>query len=325
MKYFQIATPERRTFELTKDGVEKSKKIVYKLIGVTDLYRTIYNFNDWPGWDSAIIDKVYIDFDPEKEDPQSGRELVDTRKLHEYLDEQDVQHSIYFSGRGFHIFVAVNEIVATKLKNPRTAVKNCHRYLIQEADIKPDPVTVDLMRIARLPNTKNMRTGLFCIPLDPEELFSDLPHIYEMAQFQRELPDHGIKESVKNSKKVKLDYFDGKESEIDYRESIDSGIRLNINDEDIPACVKNSLLLGDCSYLERYAIITALRDLSYSKEEVKKILKDYLTPKKYHHCVYEEKQLDYLFKRQDLLFPSCETLRYQGQCVKNCKGQKVYL
>jgi hypothetical protein len=324
MKYFQVATPERRTFELTGDGIERSKRIVYKLNGVTDLYRTIYNFNDWPGWDSAIIDKVYIDFDPEKENPESGRELFDTRKLHEYLIEQNVQHSLYFSGRGFHIFVAVNKIMPSQLKNPRMAVKNCHKYLIEEAEIKPDPVTVDLMRIARLPNTKNMRTGLFCIPLAPEELYWDINDIYRLGAHQRIFSGQKVKEE----KKVNLGYFDGKKFEIDYAETIDSGVSLDIDDDNIPECVKNNLSLGDCNYLERYAIITALRDLSYPKEEVRRILKEYLIPKKYNHCIHEERQLDYLFQRQDLLFPSCSTLQIQGMCVnknKKCRGQHIYL
>jgi DNA primase catalytic subunit len=236
--------------------------------------------------------------------------------------KKNVQHSIYFSGRGFHIFIMVNQIMSLQLKNSSMAIKNCHKYLIEETNIKPDPVTVDLMRIARLPNTKNMKTGLFCIPITSEELYFDLDDIYNLAKCQR-----NISSKQENENKINLNYFDGKKVEIDYVETIDSGIELDINDNNIPECVKNNLLYGNCNYQQRYAIITALRDLSYSKKEVKRILKKYLTSKKYNHCINEEKQLDYLFRRQDLLFPSCETLKSQGQCVngnKKCKGQHIY-
>jgi hypothetical protein len=72
-------------------------------------------------------------------------------------------------------------------------------------------------------------------------------------------------------------------------------------------------------------IITALRDLCYTKEDTKKLLKRFLHPKKYRHCVTEENQVDYLYKRSDLYFPSCRTIKEDGLCVKNCPGQKIYL
>jgi hypothetical protein len=314
-----MATPARRTFELTPDGLGASKLMADKLNGVTDLYRTIYNFSGIPSWETAIMDKIFIDFDPEKEDPESGIELYEARKLHEFLEEKGVLHFPYFSGRGFHIFIAANEIRPSQLNNPRTAVKNCHRYIIEEAGIKPDPVTVDLMRIARLPNTRNMKTGLFCIALVYDELYLEKEEIYEMAEKQRPIipRSDGIK--------INLDFFDGGQNEVDYAETVESGLPLDLDDDDIPGCVLNNLKHGDCNYLERYAIITALRDLSYSKDDIRGILRESLTSKKYEHCIYEERQLDYLFQRQDLLFPSCSTLKAQGMCLKNCKGQRVYL
>ena len=321
MKYFQTATPTRRTFELTPEGIEKSKKIMDKLNGVTGLYRTIYNFNGLPSWQTAIIDKIFIDFDPSKEDPESGVEVTEARKLHEFLNKGNILHHIFFSGRGFHIFVAVNEIRPSQLNNPRTAVRNCHKYIIEEADIEPDPVTVDLMRIARLPNTINLRTGLFCIPLTPDELYLEKEEIYEMAKTQKT----PLSFALNKKKRINLDFFDGQEHEVDYAQTVESGVDLDLDDDDIPECVKNNLMMPDCNYLERYAIITALRDLSYKKEDIRKLLKKSLTAKKYNHCMYEERQLDYLFQRQDLLFPGCEVLKAQGMCVVGCHGQRVYL
>lgn len=320
--YFQLATPTRRTYEFTKEGIERAAYSTDKLNGITGLYRTIYNFEGWPAWDNAVIDKIFVDFDPEKKKPNSQRELFDARRLHEYLTEENVQHSIYFSGRGFHIFIAVNEVRSNELKNPRHAVRNCHQFFKEKAKIHPDPVTTDLRRISRIPNTKNLKTGLFCIPLSGEELYWEIDEIRELARKQR-----SITNTIKGNK-INLDYFDVEMTTVEYREPVDSGVPIDLEDDSIPKCVIDLLSYPDCNYQERYAIITALRDLQYSRKEVKELLKRSLSEKKYKHCVYEERQVDYLFQRQDLLFPSCQTLKSQGICTNgdgSCNGQNVYL
>ena len=72
------------------------------------------------------------------------------------------------------------------------------------------------MRIARLPNTINLRTGLFCIPLTPDELYLSKEKIYDMAKHQKT----PLSFALNKKKKINLDFFDGQKHEVDYAETV---------------------------------------------------------------------------------------------------------
>jgi hypothetical protein len=315
---FQLAIPQRMNFEYTQEDVNKCNSLIKKFNGVCPLYKTINDFEARCSIETAIISKIMFDFDVDSEKPE--QELIDARKLHEYLEKENLAHTIYFSGRGFHIFVKVKEIRATELMNPREAVKSAHEDISNKADVTPDPKTKDIMRISRIPNTINTKSRLFCIQLLPQHLYLSKSEIERMAQKQRlvDCPTTGELFDLKPYDKPlpKVEKYEQNEA-------------VTISDEilqrELPSCILRSLSQGDCGFFERFAIITALRDLCYSKGDVRKILKSYLTPDKYRHCVFEEEQLDYLFHRQDLLFPSCNRLREEGLCVEGCKGQNIYV
>ena len=61
-------------------------------------------------------------------------------------------------------------------------------------------------------------------------------------------------------------------------------------------------------------------DSETMKKQIKvfEILKKHLSEKKFKHCIIEEKQLQYLFERDDLTFPSCEKIEKDGYCIKGC-------
>jgi hypothetical protein len=315
---FQLATPGRITFSYEKEDIEKCNSVIKKMNGICPIYRTINDFDNNPCLENTIISRLMFDFDMNNNQP--GRELIDARKLHEYLKINNIAHTVFFSGRGFHIFVKVKKIHARELMNPREAAIGAHKTISEEAKIAPDPKTKDLMRIARLPNTINTKSRLFCIPLIYEELYLDRKEIEKRAQRQR-LVDYPI-----IGEPLDIQKYDKPLPKV---ESYEQKEQIEISDEilqaELPSCIGRSLSQGDCGYFERFAIITALRDLCYSKKDVRKILKKYLTSHKYRHCVYEEEQVDYLFYRQELLFPSCTRLREEGLCVEGCKGQNIYV
>ena len=181
MRVFELGTPSRRMFECTPEGFSSAQSMIRRLNGVTNLYRTLYNFWRRPAGETAFIDKVFFDFDA---DPH-GNEIKDARKLHEYLTEANILHYPYFSGRGFHIYAMIEEIPSWKLNNPTGAMRNLHQEISQEAKVKPDPATKDLVRIARIPNTLNIKSGLFCIPLEWDQLYLDKVEIEELAKTQQ--------------------------------------------------------------------------------------------------------------------------------------------
>ena len=54
---------------------------------------------------------------------------------------------------------------------------------------------------------------------------------------------------------------------------------------------------------ERFIVIMYFKENGFTIQEVYNILKDNLTEDKFRHCVNEERQLQYLFERDDLMFP----------------------
>lgn len=320
MRSFQLATPGRINFSYSQEDLDRSKEIVNKFNGICPIYKTINDFEGKPLIHNVIIQRILFDFDVDPKKPD--KELEDARKLHEYLSENNISHNVYFSGRGFHIYVKTVERHVRELRNPREAVKSLHEDISRKAKVEPDPKTKDLMRVSRLPNTLNTKSKLYCIPLTYSQLYLSKPEIQVLARRQRSfqvIPDYYEPIDVKDYDKPLPDV-----GNIYYNES--STISDEILTKELPTCIIRLLGEGNCGFHERFAIITALRDLCYSKEDTKRILKNYLDADKFRHCVHEEGQLDYLYSRGDLLFPSCQTLKEQGLCVKDCDGKnKVYL
>jgi hypothetical protein len=316
MNYFQIGLPQRKAIPLNPRGIKFAKSIIKRLNGVTNLYRTIYNFSDSHiNWRVAIIDKLFFDFDVDEE----GKELEHARKMHEYLLERNLKHTIFFSGRGFHIYLFTKETHASELQNPIVAVKNAHREIVKLADVEVDPVTTDLMRISRIQNTVNIKSGLFCIPLTGDELYRSKGEIMHMARNQRNV------EQDLSGNLLSLEEYDREAGLYEFAETEPIPIENEFLEKMLPSCVLNLLSKGDCVRDERYLIITAMRDNLVSREDVRKTLKTYLTEKKYKHCVFEEDQVNYLYDNEHLLFKNCETIQQDGFCVENCNEKFVYL
>ena len=293
--------------------------MIGKLNSACPIFRTIYDFSGEPNWRNSIINKLYFDFDTDSEDP--GVELRETRKFHEYLLGKKLAHAIFFSGRGFHIFVKVKSVHSSDFHDVRVAVRMARQHLLNEADVAADPSTSDVLRVARVPNTLNLKSQLFCIPISYEQLYLEKDEIEKLARIQRLVNFEYLGEEELN-----LLEFDGEDVFIEtpYQEE-PIGVFDDVLEKELPTCVKKLLENGDCTFDERYLIILSLRELMYSKEETQSILKKYLTPEKFYHCVHEEGQLDYLYSRGDLFFPSCPKIREDGFCVKNCTGNKIYL
>ncbi len=320
-KFFQIfIKPKfRKTFDLS------NKKSAMKLINDNnvrkDLYRTIYNYEGNVEGNQAIIDKVFLDFDPEESEEKL---LEDVRKVSNLLNNKNIKHSLFFSGRGFHIFVYTNIIKAKDLINPRTAIRNFVNDIIEITKASVDyQVVGDLMRVARIPNTMNMKTRLYCIPLDQKELEYSIEYIKDLATSQR------FFKKDSEGKPLDLKVYDtGTKTQLsDLEVTLESDEDLDIGELgklDLPSCVLHSLKKGRPNFQERFMIITCLRDLAFSKSEVSKILMKFLTEDRYTHCIEEERQLDYLFNRQDLLFPSCSRIKEMGFHVKGCTGNQIY-
>jgi hypothetical protein len=314
--YFQLGFPTRYTLEDTPEGLALAKELVDENNGVTRVFKSIYKYDGYPSARTAVIDKLFFDFDHNPNDPEEALEGL--RKLHEYLKKKNYEHSMFFSGNGFHLFLSTEKRYSREFFTPAAVTRRAHEFICKDAGIAPDEKTKDLMRFARVPNTINLKTGLFCIPLSPNMIYWSRGKILKRAKRQR------FTFGVEPGDLFKISKFDVQTHKVKYAEPI-GDVSDDIEGDELPLCVVNSLKDGYCGYKERYAIITALRDMGYTRGETKDILKKYLDPQKYEHCVKQEDQVNYLYDHLHLLFPSCYNQKKDGYCIKGCPGNKLYI
>lgn len=310
---------KRPIYPYSQEGASKAAKIIKIFNGQRGLYRSVYNFKGSVDGQNALIDKIYLDFDPDEENGED-LSLEYAKRTSDYLAAKDIRHATYFSGRGFHTYIYTHPIFAYELNNGSDAIHNFVIEMKENIDIQPDQHVIgDLRRVSRIKNTKNLKTGLYCIPISRETLLnSTKEEIEEMAQ-------EPIYDKFTHGKElVDLRKYDADKRRMSMSIEYDKEVSLLFSPVAVPKCVQVSLDRGDAGYQERYMIITALRDLAYSEGDVTKILEDHLMGEKFEHCIYEEGQVEYLFIKQHLLFPSCDTIKTNGYCIKGCSGQCIY-
>lgn len=313
----EIFIPKKRIAVNTEEDVEEYR-MLYS--GKKNIYRSVYDYNGDINAYNAIVDKIFLDFDYDKD-------LIffdDVRKVAKYLADSQYTFCIRFSGRGFHIFIYLDS--GKKLYNPKKAIKQWVKDMHTKTNTKSDSAVVgDLRRVSRMLNSINLKTHLYCIPIQYNELMNfTYDSICEMA---KDIDDSSIVDQVFVGEK----YLDI--SSFDTEEDVPKDLRTNIDinnihvQEGYPPCIEEMLRSPELGYWGRGQLILYLRDDGYSFEEILLILKTILSEHKYHHCVHEEEQPYYLYyTREDLLFASCRTLQDNGFCSPNkCNGCYLYL
>lgn len=285
--------------------------------GKKKIYTSIYYFPTYiyepyykPDYNSAVVDKIYFDFDD-----KSCNAYKECMKLHLECDKENLKHCIIMSGRGYHLYIFCKIYIILYKKE---AIRGAQQYFIDKLKLTVDrQVLGNVAQLARIPNTFNLKGGRFCITL---------------TRKQFELGDYFIKHLAKEQNFVK-DVIMGKElldiSEYDIEPPSDFSLdipkllintKFNISSlKEIPPCISKLMENKNCRWKGRYLIILYFKEKGYLKEEVFQILKECLSEKKLKHCIKEEKQLQYLFRRDDLMFPSCETLMSDGFCPGKCE------
>ena len=257
--------------------------------------------------------------------------IDDVRCVAKFLYEIGAHFKIRFSGRGFHLFVYLTDN-CHNLKNPSKAIRGWVKDLHQKTNTKSDPAVVgDLRRVSRMIGTMNMKTHLYCIPLDYAHLMNfTYDAICEMAKewepvYHNNDELSGIEEWYIGEGYVDISQYDTNENPI-HHEPIDAS-KIEIKDE-YPPCIEKMLSNSQLGYYERGQLILYLRDQGYSFYEILTILKATLSEDKYYHSTEEENQPEYLYYvRENLLFANCDTQKENGICPYNgyCGGPYLYL
>jgi len=164
--------------------------------GVSNAYMTVYGYRatEAPNHkrvnlQTPIIRHFVLDFDPKDfTNPKRPNVALDVPMkqallLHKHLLEQNVEHGVWFSGGGFHIWVALSETY--------TPASGSHLSAIREAGMKQvnewirdlglfcsDPaVPFDTSGLIRIPNSYNAKRGYWSVPLTTEDLENDINHV----------------------------------------------------------------------------------------------------------------------------------------------------
>lgn len=320
----EVFIPKRRITVNTIEEIAEYRKLYS---GKKDLYLSVYQYKDNVSGKNAIVDVIFLDFDYDEE----LKFFDDVRTVAKFLHDCDYSFCIRFSGKGFHIFI---DLYPSK-HNTKVAIRNWVKDMHEKTNTKSDPAVIgDLRRVSRMLGSINLKTHLYCIPVSYAELMSfTYEGICEMAK----------KYTPKNTSFLAYDdviygdnYHYGNHflslAEFDKQESPQT-IKTDININNIqveqnpPPCIESMLKDPELGYYARGMLILYLRDDGYGFEEILGILKVVLSEHKYYHCTVEESQPSYLyFIREDLLFPTCHTLKENGLCTSNsCNGHHLYL
>ena len=73
----------------------------------TNVYTTVYDFEHFsekmPIESTVIIDRIFLDFDAHED--TLDKAWRDVKQVMELVIKRDYEHTLFFSGRGFHMFI----------------------------------------------------------------------------------------------------------------------------------------------------------------------------------------------------------------------------
>lgn len=322
----------------------KTKSDYFKHINANlssnNLFTTVYNHTEFgekypyrPKYDSAIIDRLWFDFDLETVIDEKTTIRNDCygmmKKLHEWALERDLKHICRYTGSGFDVTIFTKKKF---IKNKKDTIGNAVIEICKELGIESDAKTIgDIARVNRITNSYNFKPKAkrFCIPLTQELIDSGHKEIRKTAKKQK-FYTRVFGEKLLDIKKY--DYANHREDD-ELFENADIGeCEIEGLSDSVPICIKYLLLKKTPNYNERRPIIVGLRELAFNEKEIIGLLKKHLDSKKFYHCVYEEGQVTHLYRNKNMLFPNQrEMLKFKscphpiGEYCENAKfGCKNY-
>ena len=95
----------------------------------TNVYTTVYDFEYFtekmPVEASVIIDRIFLDFDAHED--ELDKAWRDVKKVMEMIIVNNYQHTLFFSGRGFHLFLFGE--ITKNMRDVQTFFKEIKEFL----------------------------------------------------------------------------------------------------------------------------------------------------------------------------------------------------
>tara|TARA_R100000152_G_C6781287_1_gene215477 strand:+ start:449 stop:1345 length:897 start_codon:yes stop_codon:yes gene_type:complete len=214
-------------------------------------YTTVYDFDEFVNGIkldySVILDRAFLDFDAHDEPLENAYD--DLKKVVSELIAQDTIFKMYFSGKGFHVFVYGEQV---------SDIRSIQQYYSQISDgvSTLDRTGIQTNRLRRIPNSMNLSSSddngnpYYCIPLIQEDLQEPLDYILELAKSPR---------NIQSSNGTKLVVFpEMKPIEISDEEV---EIPTPIGRLPILPCLHNAITVENPSHYARVYLVQWYRDL----------------------------------------------------------------
>jgi hypothetical protein len=316
------------------------KDFIDKYDGIDNLYISLYSFSHVNGiidYQSANIDCVFFDFDI-KDEKYKIEFISEVNILVEWCLKHNICFSATFSGKGIHILLYTKISALNNKKQALLGFQTMLTEMLQLKIIKKDDETYgldrspfgDTSRIIRLINTKNKRTGLYCIPITVDELKGgEYDNLKLIAGHRRNFSKENAGKYLYGKKLIDLEPYDGMEMRNNdcMVETPKESAQVNFQQysaiiSDIP-CIKAVVENPEADHVERTLVLAHLKLLGFTAKEADQILHSFISEE------YFAKSKDAYRHAQDYFkynysFPSCQYLASKGLCPlekhqKDCK------
>ena len=298
----------------------------------TNVYTTVYDFEHFSEKakveSSVIIDRIFLDFDAHEDNIDTA--WRDVKQVMELIVNRNYLHTLFFSGRGFHLFLFGKP--SETMRSVQVLFREIKEYLISKVGKSNtlDERVGQTTRLRRIPNTVNMSSSnsngkpYYCIPLTVDDLSLDIEEILVLAETPRYIP-------FKKGGEIEVEFpqappMKALEGEI--------GVPKTVGKLPMLPCLHNAVMTENPSHMSRaYLVswyrdlISGYRDLSSGQEKLKTL-----------ELIVEE--LERVFAESDSIWldwdknetrkharftvfnnyntPHCDKLISDGDCVGKC-------
>lgn len=262
---------------------------------------------------TSTYDTVLMDIDAHDGDYEGAWKKV--RKIVDILENKSLSYRLYFTGRGFNVYVDFEPLY---FENYKWVVIQFLKSLLGEKYKWLDSAVIgDVRRVPKLPGVYNSLGGYYVIGVSPS--FS-INKILKRAEIGKQYPQ--------KLEYVELDFEKYNEEFRKVREKYEDNIQtLNFEvfpfqtEHDFPPCIRRILnklkTVGDLSHDEKFMLRTFLLRL-WKCEDIYKLFEKYMKTFLPDRVVY---QLNYAVEN-DYKPYSCRLARELGICpyddLRNC-------
>ena len=230
--------------------------------GKMNCYTTVYDFLQYSESSkvdgSIVLDRMFLDFDAHNEPLENA--LKDVLRITETLLHDDIKFKMYFSGKGFHV------IVYGEIANDIRSIQQRFTELAKDCPTL-DRTGIQTNRLRRIPNTANLSSDYFCIPIESADVYDGLDVIlFRAKQMRKGTFNYGQKlQTWKKLKSIEM-------SDIEIAPPKPAG-KLPI----LP-CLHNAIMVENPSHYARvyltqwYRDLLSMRERNLSNENNKEIL-----------------------------------------------------